>query len=227
MILMCGDIHGEWRKLVFNLTERYKIKNASVFILGDIGMGFDNSYKYDFQRISKKLEKNDITLYSIRGNHDDPRYFNGDLKVNTYPRIKFLKDYEVIEVEGVRILPIGGAISIDKDWRLEEERSSKKKIYWEDEDIIRESKFDINVDVVISHESPLSFDPILIRDKDLNENLYKSILNSRKYLDTVLLNISDNCKRWYFGHYHRSISGNYGKIVYHGLDIQEIQELVM
>ena len=39
-IYVVGDIHGEIRKLVNDITYKYKLKNSIFIIAGDCGFGF-------------------------------------------------------------------------------------------------------------------------------------------------------------------------------------------
>ena len=39
-LYFCGDIHGEFRTLVWTALEKYRIKNSDIIVLGDFGMGF-------------------------------------------------------------------------------------------------------------------------------------------------------------------------------------------
>lgn len=227
-LIFCGDLHGKWGELIWKLTSKLDIHNASVIIAGDIGMGFDNSFLYDYQKYEKRLIKNNICIYCVRGNHDNPDFFNGDKRVEySRDRVKFLQDYVPIEICGKRILPIGGAISIDKEWRLEDMKKHPKKIsWWENEDIIRIDlkKIPTDIDIIVSHESPLSFEPIFLNDSNLDKSLLESILSSRRYLDSILFEIGDKPTRWYYGHHHETYSGNYGKLLYKGLSELELQE---
>ena len=77
----CGDIHGELKKLVWLLVEKYKLSNGSVIVAGDFGAGFGRprSMEVLYNSVRKKLEKADIMIYVVRGNHDDPSSFDGDI----------------------------------------------------------------------------------------------------------------------------------------------------
>lgn len=228
-IIFCGDIHGELRKLVWSLVYMKKISNANIICLGDFGIGFSKPKHMDllYQKISGRLEKNNLTIYTIRGNHDDPKYFDG---AHDYSRLKFIKDYEILELSGYRILPIGGASSVDKEWRAKFNEKmlrvgSEKRSWWDGErpTQVPVKQFPNNVDIIISHEAPLSFDPVVVRESGLSEEIYNNILEDRHYLDTVLKEVV--AKYWFHGHYHKSTSGNYGDLLYRGLDIDELYYL--
>lgn len=219
-LYLCGDVHGEFNSL-FHISS---FPHSDVIVLGDFGMGFDKSFNSFYEKFEKRLEKNDITFYVMRGNHDDPSYFDG-----TYdkPRVKFIKDYEILELGGLKILPIGGATSIDIDWRIDKNKEyehygSSRRVWWENEGVqeIPLRKLPKVVDLVISHTAPIQFEPIPFRTDDVSLEQYKKILSERKYLGTVLDNIKTDY--WYYGHFHTSICRSYNEMLYKGLNILEI-----
>lgn len=220
----CGDIHGELKKLVWLLTEKYKLYNGSIIVAGDFGVGFGRPGSLDvmYQGVSEKLEKHDITIYVVRGNHDNPEYFDGQ---HDRSRLKFLEDHKVYTIEGKEIYPIGGAVSIDRNDRIQaneecEKYGSRKRCWWPGEKpTYKTENLPDRVDYIVSHEAPLSFDPVIVR-KTEDLSIWEDIVESRKYLNFVLGEI--NCSRWFHGHYHFSTSGAYGDILYRGLDIEEI-----
>ena len=142
---ICGDIHGEIKRLVHDATYRLKIRCADILVVGDFGAGFGrpNSMDVRYREVCPALEANDICLYTIRGNHDDPAFFDG---AHDYERLHFLPDYKMIELCGKRIYPIGGAVSTDIDFvdpltrksrRMQNDSlikfGSSKRIWWEGE----------------------------------------------------------------------------------------------
>jgi metallophosphoesterase superfamily enzyme len=77
-LVFVGDIHGEFREMIWKATQQYDIRGADLVVLGDFGVGFDGRLKYDYGRALKKMEEHDIEVYTIRGNHDDPDFFKDD-----------------------------------------------------------------------------------------------------------------------------------------------------
>ena len=227
MIVFSGDIHGKLETLVWSVVERYKITCASIIVLGDFGVGFGRPHSMDdlYEKVRRRLEKYDITIYTIRGNHDDPSWFDGN---HNYDRLIFLEDYKVLTIEGAKILPIGGAISIDRDYRIkmnskEERVGSKKRYYWEGEDV---TKVDIkslpkSIDIVISHEAPSAFF-IPCKDDNIHRDIKKDILESREYLSKVLNKL--NPSTWLFGHYHITKSDICGITMWTCLGELELKE---
>ena len=115
----------------------------------------------------------------VRGNHDDPSYFNEE-KIN-FTNIKSVPDYSIITVGDYHILCVGGGISIDRLYRKAEYEGRLKLAqtyhpyfteeelknvfcfpsYWEDEmPVYDEDKLNeindlgLNISYVISHTSP-------------------------------------------------------------------------
>lgn len=236
-LFMCGDIHGELKKLVYEeLLQKWSLKNADILILGDFGVGFGgpNSMDVRYREVEKRLIENDLTIYTINGNHDDPSYFD---KKHDYDRLKFLPSHEIIELSGIKIYPVGGAVSIDIDrkdpytgkTRREENdnfirRGSRRRCWWENETpILKYDNLPIKVDIIVSHDAPLSFEPIPIRQEDVKFETWEKVLETRKYLDYILEEIK--CSRWFYGHYHRSYSGHIGDMLYRCLGINELFEV--
>lgn len=225
-LYICGDIQGKLKELTWEVAVREKITDSYIIVAGNIGAGspgFDELYK---DKLESRLSEGNIKILSVRGNQDDPSWFDGkhDLEY-----IKFLEDHKQIEISGKTIYPVGGSISIN---RLElvkkneelQKRGSKKKVYWKEEDIVRKKKdLPVKSNIIVTHEAPISFKPVIIRNLDEELPVYEDILSTRKYLDTFLQEI--NIDSWYFGKYCKSYSGYYGKTLYHSLGELELCEV--
>jgi DNA repair exonuclease SbcCD nuclease subunit len=222
-LFFVGDIHGEFREMIWKATQQYGLRGADLVVLGDFGIGFDGRLKYDYGRAVKKMEEYDIEVFSIRGNHDNPKYFKDDpemktLLEETYPKIHFLADHRVYKIGGKDIYTIGGGGSTDIKFR------TPGKTWWEGEYIEEKPVKELpgRVDIIISHEAPLTFEPVISRFEETPEEQYQKILAGRKYLETVLKEV--RCEEWYYGHYHQHYSGSYGEVLYKGLAISEFYE---
>ena len=228
-LFVCGDVHGEWKKLVWLALNKYKITGADIVVLGDFGVGFDKTLDNFYKHVHQKLEDADLILYTLRGNHDDPEYFK--LDKYSYPRLKFLEDGKIYEFNGGRkTLIMGGANSTDITWRLQANQKFAaagldKRVWWPGEDITRIplKELPVKVDIILSHEAPLIFEPVATRFDETPPEQYDKILAGRKYLDEVLQSVK--CDYWYYGHYHNHYSGQYSQTMYRGLDILEFFEV--
>ena len=138
-IIACGDVHGEFEALAEKIAE-YGISDATVVVAGDCGFGFEPWRFYDRlyrERLHTRLEQANVLLLMVRGNHDDPRYFDGEMI--DYPCMKTLPDYTVVHTRSHNILCIGGAVSVDRNFRLsmmDMHRMQGKRclpLYWRDE----------------------------------------------------------------------------------------------
>ena len=224
-LFICGDIHGKLKTLVWKLVEQKKITDADVIIVGDIGIGFGRpkSFEVQYKSVERRLERSNIKLWCIRGNHDDPSFFNGSIK---YPFLELLPDHITVEIGDYKVYPIGGATSTDREDRLKAMKHSKHASYWEGEKPERKGEnfnYPPKVDIIVSHESPLSFKPIPERPDFINPDLWEEILEDRRYLEEVKTIIRSGY--WFFGHYHRSFEGENGTMIYRGLGELEIFEV--
>ena len=119
-----------------------------------------------------------------------------------YPNIIFAKDGEIYNFNGEKVLVIGGAYSIDKDYRLmrgykwfsSEQPTDTIKTYVE----TQLDKNNWNVDIVLTHTCPLKYEPREWFISGINQkNIDKS---TEKWLDTIENKL--NYKKWYCGHFH-------------------------
>ena len=231
-----GDIHGLFSEFINDINVRKKINNSIIICCGDIGMGFYKiGYYIDlFNKLNKKLEKSNNILCFIRGNHDNPGYFNTDRltfiyenhTLFKYSHIKFISDYSIIQTIDGNVLCIGGAISIDRVGRILD------KSYWDNEiilpigdeekDFIANSNLDINI--VCTHSSPeiaepstkytgawLSYDPLLKQDLSVER---KTLQDVYEYL-TQKYNIT----HWIYGHFHQRYDTVTNNTRFHGCDM--------
>jgi hypothetical protein len=171
----------------------------SLFIIaGDCGLGFNKPKYYEdlFEKFNKILSYNNTYVVMVRGNHDDPAYFDGE-RVNL-SNIKAVPDYSVINANDKNILCVGGAISLDRTWRIKQEErinrfstSKKKSIYWKDEaPIFNKEALDkvtnsTKIDYVVSHSAPsfvnpenhIGIDEWSVDDKTLVSDIKEKVLS--------------------------------------------------
>lgn len=114
----------------------------------------------------KQLSKSNNWIAFVRGNHDNPAYFNQ--QPIKHRRWMTLPDYSVVKACGHTILCVGGATSIDRMWRMtlrqfhlqQPDEPLIPNVYWIDEgptydglklETINEL---YTIDAVITHTSP-------------------------------------------------------------------------
>lgn len=238
-VVFCGDIHGEFPLIVNHICDQHKFRDAVVIIAGDCGFGFHklNYYRENiWRRINKKLMRSHVCLVMIRGNHDDPRFFDG--KLINYRTFKAIPDYSIISTKGSQILAVGGAISIDRKYRLKHEMLYGQVGYWPSEppiyrarrlEQIKESGY--KIDTVVSHTAPSNCE---IKDKNglsgwavFDEKLLEDCQQERECMDNIrahLLKDGHPLRRWFYGHFHQSWNKEIDGVCYTLLNINELKK---
>lgn len=113
-LVVCGDIHGMFDELVYRMTALCRMEHTVVIVAGDCGFGFHRRWYYDevYRRVLPKLERADCHVVFVRGNHDNPAYFDGE-EINM-KRWVAVADYSTVTAAGHRVLCVGGATSVDR-----------------------------------------------------------------------------------------------------------------
>ena len=216
MIYITGDTHRDFRRVEKFCTRFSTTKDDILIILGDVGINYigKDTHKYprhlsDYE-LKQLLSELPITLFCIHGNHEQ-RPSNFDTYNETlwnsgfvyvepeFPDLLFAKDGEIYELDGKRCIVIGGAYSIDKEYRL-----LKDMGWWADEQPSAETKQLVEqkladekweIDFVFSHTCPYKY------VSQIFPFVYKNIDNSTEvWLDTIEDRL--NFDRWYCGHMH-------------------------
>jgi len=241
MILCLGDIHGNFNFLK-NQIHTKRITDCTIIQVGDFGIGFthkDND-EHILKGLNDFLKDVNITLYAIRGNHDNPDFFKGNYD---YTNLKLLPDYTTLNIEGYNFLFIGGAISIDRSERLKENNhnikyGSVKRCYWENESFIYKpeiTKTLKDIDIVITHTAPDWCEPNnklgfgkLVEDwtKD-DPKLITDLLFERNQMSNIFLDLEENnkIKKHFYGHFHKNYFETFNDIDHHLLGINEFYHL--
>ena len=146
-LIVSGDIHGDFNQLVFKLCIQYQLTDTLLIVAGDCGFGFEKREYYEqmVRRNAKRMNQANNWIVFVRGNHDNPVYFDG-AKFN-YKRFIAVPDYTILQACNHTILCVGGAISIDRIFRINEWSKRKyhvhsnesqeidipRNLYWKDE----------------------------------------------------------------------------------------------
>lgn len=222
-----GDGHGQW-KLLFYKIKQSQLSNCILILAGDNGFGFEKmEYNNQIYRmLSSYLKKMNVHILCIRGNHDDPAYYDG--KMIDFPYFKAIPDYSIITVgEGDsenNILCIGGGISIDRVNRMSNDREKRKyggthcSTYYPDEiptynpNILDKIYNDgVTIKTVVTHTAP-KFAPLQTKENleywmANDPNLSVDIDNERETLSKIYDHIVKkdryNVRLWCYGHFHQ------------------------
>lgn len=243
-VVVCGDIHGDFTQLVHKCCVKYGMTDTLIVVAGDCGFGFEKAGYYEtlYRKCDKQLSKANNWLVLIRGNHDNPAYFN--LQPIRYQRWMTLPDYSVVKACGRTILCVGGATSIDRLWRISAKEYHlpnpddplSPNVFWRNEspffDKEKLSMIDETcaVDVVITHTSPsfceLSSHQGLHDWAMRDESLMEDVKYERKVMDNLFKHLKENnhpLRHWFYAHYHQSWHAEIDGVQFNMLDIKELK----
>ncbi len=241
-VIVCGDIHGDFRALVFKLCHQYGCTDTLLIVAGDCGFGFDKPAYYTtiYNQIAGRLQKANNWVVFVRGNHDDPSYFE-EQKVH-YARWRTVPDYSVVQAAGHNILCIGGAISVDRMQRMKQDAHYNFKsiaTYWRNEaPVFRPEEIEslppeLRIDTVVTHTAPsrceLCSHDGLQSWAEWDPYLLKDIADERATMDQIEQCIRDHghpVRDWFYGHFHQSWTATLEGTKFSMLDIMEFKEIL-
>ena len=205
MLYITGDTHREF----YRLHDIEKNKNNMLIILGDVGINYylDERDK----KLKEQLNSYNIKLFCVQGNHEErPEnisvykeidMFGGKVFVEEeYPNLILAKNGELYDIDNKKVLVIGGAYSVDKNYRItyghpwfKDEQLSKEEM----DNILKKYKGQ-RIDIVLSHTCPLKYESTEVFMEGIDQSdIDKSM---EKFLDKVEESIDYD--KWYCGHYH-------------------------
>ena len=211
MIYITGDKHADFYEVCcFCKKEKTNISDLMI-ILGDAGINYFNDSR-DY-KLKKELSECKITFFCVHGNHEErpekiktyktKEFHNGIVYYEEeYPNILFAKDGEIYNLNNKSVLVIGGAYSVDKEYRIkygycwyeteQPDDDIKKRVF----EVIKNNNNDI--DIVLSHTCPYKYMPREVFMSGVDQS--KVDYSTEKFLDEVEKNL--NYKKWYCGHFH-------------------------
>lgn len=244
-ILYLGDLHGNF-SLIHQYVKNYDIKDAHIIQVGDFGVGFAllDKERRALGMFHDLFVKNNVIVWAIRGNHDFKPYFDND--PFGFSNIRLVPDYTVLELEGKKILCVGGAVSVDREWRYTgAQRRGEFNVmpgqsWWKDEVFVLEKEKVVDlkgINIVVTHTCPSycppdntfgfgSFVEGIIRDTGdvglkTDLNVERQAMNDLFHYLKINGNNIDN---HYYGHFHKSEVQNYDGIVHRMLGVGELWE---
>jgi DNA repair exonuclease SbcCD nuclease subunit len=240
MIIMLGDIHGNFNYIKHQIHTK-NMSDCTIIQVGDFGIGFSHkeTSEKDLIDLNDFFQTKNIQFLAIRGNHDDPSFFDGSY---SFSNLRLLSDYTVLNLEGNNFLFIGGAISVDRTSRITSNNSnikygSKKREYWDNEKIEYRPEIVKNIkgiDVVVTHTAPdwcepsnkLGFGSLVLGFAKVDKDLIKDLSLERNQMSNIFIDLYQNntIKSHYYGHFHKSHVDYYGNTKHTLLDINEFLE---
>ena len=174
--------------------------------------------------LKTQLAELPLTLLCIHGNHEmrpesissyqEITWRSGTAYVEKeFPNLVFAKDGEVYELEGNRVMSIGGAYSTDKEYLISSRGVDGWCGWWPDEQPSDEIKMRVErrlekeawkLDVVLSHTCPRKNIKDLVASPPSSPRLKLELRNypTEDWLEAIEAKL--DYKKWYCGHYHVS-----------------------
>ena len=250
-IVISGDIHGDFNLLVNKICVQYQMRDTLVIVAGDCGFGFENIGYYNniVKRNTKRMNECNNWIVFIRGNHDNPAYFDG--KSFMYNRFMAVPDYAILNACGHTILSVGGAISIDRKYRQDAWEQYKlkhriqksddlfaKNYYWSNENptiqfsILERISAECVIDTVVTHTAP-SFCELQNKNGLCcyaydDNSLINDVTEERAIMDKIynmLKHQKHPINHWCYGHFHQSWHASIKGTLFKMLDIMELYEI--
>jgi len=224
-LFIVGDYHRQEGQLL-SILERLSKTPSALILLGD----YDIHTNEDMDEFKALLNIYPIDYYLLRGNHDNPKFWQDKKSVNRIQTDNFhlLDEIDSISWSDKKILTVNGAVSVDrKGTRVE------CGYCWPELEPVPSGVISLikgmkeKFDILLSHtgtipensetaefvESYSSLDTELLDDLKKERNLIQKI------------QIVSGIKEHYFGHFHKSWMGEDFGIEARCLDVCEILQL--
>ena len=182
-----------------------------LIILGDAGINYYGSKKDAL--LKQVLSELPLAIFCIHGNHEqrptakkgyEEQLFCGGIVLvqPEYPNLLFAVDGEVYDFLGKNCLAIGGAYSVDKEYRL-----ARGWGWWPDEQPSQEIKDKViqtlcscgwQVDTVLSHTCPYQYEPQEAFLPMIDQSTVDD--STEKWLEEIEQKLRYD--HWFCGHWH-------------------------
>lgn len=177
-----GDTHGNERDITNALNEMGKRKITHVFVVGDFGLWTHFAEGHSFlDTVQSVAEANKLTVFAVGGNHENWDHWDWFIKnMPTHKGFAMIRRRVLLAPKAHQFIlanrqfvVAGGAVSIDKENRLEKERGVRdqrglristgtgtRTLWWPDEQLTDQDVVKIQqmtfanpqVDVLLTHD---------------------------------------------------------------------------
>lgn len=227
------------KKMKASFDMSYSYDNSVIIVSGNCGIGTKSRKFYEdmFSELDKVLAANNCYILFVRGNNDDPSYFDG--KYIDFEHVKTLPDYSVICLRTFNCLCVGGSISIDKEWKMSQEEKFGKKLFWEnespkfDEKLLNEILAEFRISCVVTSTSPTFVFPgtnSYKRSKWFSDDksILKDFSSERKTIDKVYERIVDSDSKpyvWFYGRFKLAHNDKTNDILFSSLQQYQVVQV--
>ena len=176
-LLIVGDVHTDLKGL-YDIASRFKNQVKAILQVGDMELYQSSSAieqeKEYLQRLGKEkralglkkalkqrtAQKLPIPVYFIKGNHED--FENLDSEDLKAINIHYIKQGEILTIDGRTILGLGGIHSPVRKFKKSEDLEGKEKRFYtlEEINIIKRKSSVKDVEILITHQAPAGVMPM-------------------------------------------------------------------
>lgn len=206
LLMIAGDWHGNtpWAEHVIRHAASRDVD--TILQLGDFGYWIDDPQTEEYLAVvDARLEAAGIRLFWIDGNHEDHTRVAEWEDTSRHCNIRYLPRGFRWQWWGKTWMSVGGAMSVDKHFRIEGESWWPGEVLTEAD--VEEAARDGDVDVIVSHDCPRGVDiPGVGPDTKggVRGNWPPDILaEAQEHRDKLATICAATKPRWLFhGHYH-------------------------
>lgn len=214
-IAVVGDTHGNMSWLCNDVIP-YAVKHGCdrIMQVGDFGFVWPaTEYRRRLTKLNRVLDRAGLDLLFLPGNHEDHTEL-GHLSVQAEadgavtaaghyllrPRIAYVGRVSSWTWGGRRFAAVGGAVSIDRDWRVEHQRRTGVPIWWPAETLTGDEMAAAvgigPVDVLFTHDAPTALPLPGLKD-DLDSTINRQAMSE--------VGRALRPAQWFHGHYHHHV----------------------
>ena len=214
--LITGDTHGDTTR--YSIFKSYENpEEVAMIVLGDAGFNYELNYN---DLISKRrASQYGGYIYCVRGNHEErPENIRTMIKEwdsnvcgfvymeHDFPLIRYFIDGETYLINGLRTLVLGGAYSIDKQYRLTFgcKWFKNEQLSADEMDAISKKYKGDRFNLILAHTCPRSWQPTDLFLSGVSQSSVDTSMEDwmEEFKDTI------DFDHWLFGHYHGDRSVN-------------------
>lgn len=210
-MLIAGDTHGQFNHVKHKIDMAKRVGDiARIVILGDFGLWWGHEAIVYIDAINEYAKANNVQVFALPGNHENYKWWNSVIESApaTSHGWAYLRSHVLLSPRvqhfrwaGKNFVVAGGAVSIDKSYRLVYERETGKRCFSPDEqltdsevEVTRKIGNNLKIDYLFTHDCS-NRTPFYARLKpDIDSEFH------RKKIDRVLMNT--NPRFHFHGHMH-------------------------
>jgi predicted phosphodiesterase len=157
-VLVAGDWHGNTKHAINMVKEASKAGAKKIVQVGDFGLWthYEDGIRF-LDQLNEAARREGVKIYAVGGNHENWDHWDWFVKnmPKSYHGFAYLRSHVLLAPrvhywgwEGKKFLMVAGAVSVDKQWRVE------GHTWWRNEEITDEMVDSIHgkVDYLVTHD---------------------------------------------------------------------------